>query len=111
MNENTLGERILELLKKYNMTQRQLADIVGTTEVSICRYVKGERIPRGPVIANIAKALHTTSDYLLGTEDVADFESEYYTIHQLIVRNASKMSFKQKRQLLNALFESDEQEG
>lgn len=111
MNENTLGEKILELLKKYNMTQRQLADIVGTTEVSICRYVKGERIPRGPVIANIAKALHTTSDYLLGTEDIADFESEYYTIHRLIARNASKMSFKQKRQLINALFESDEQEG
>jgi transcriptional regulator with XRE-family HTH domain len=111
MNENTLGGRILELLKINDMTQRELADIVGITEVSMCRYVKGERTPKGPVIANIANALHTTSDHLLGTEEVDDFESEYYRIHRLIARNASKMSSSQKRELVNALFESDDQEG
>lgn len=111
MNENTLGGRILELLKKNDMTQRELAEIVGTTEVSMCRYIKNERTPKGPVIANIANALHTTSDYLLGTEEENDFESEYCKIHRLIARNASQMTNTQKRELVNALFESDSQEG
>ena len=64
--------------------------------------------PKGPVIANIATALHTTSDYLLGTEEVGDFESEYYKIHRLIARNASQMTRKQRNELINALLEPDD---
>ncbi len=40
MNENTLGGRILELLKKNDMTQRELAEIVGTTEVSMSAILR-----------------------------------------------------------------------
>ena len=69
MNENNLGGRIADLLKKSGLTQRELADKVGVTEVSMSRYISGDRTPKGPVIANIANALHTTSDYLLGTEE------------------------------------------
>ena len=69
MNENNLGGRIADLLKQSGLTQRELADRVGITEVSLSRYISGNRTPKGPVIANIANALHTTSDYLLGTEE------------------------------------------
>lgn len=111
MNENNLGGRIADLLKKSGLTQRELADKVGVTEVSLSRYISGDRTPKGPVIANIASALHTTSDYLLGTEEKSDFDSEYYQIHRLIARNAQYMTRKQKTELVNALFESDDQEG
>ena len=107
MNENTLGGRIADLLKNSGLTQRELADQVGVTEVSMSRYISGDRIPKGPVIANIATALHTTSDYLLGTEEESDFESEYYKIHRLIARNASQMTKKQRNELIQALLESD----
>ena len=36
MNE-TLGGRISELLEKHGMTQRELAEAVGVTEVSMSR--------------------------------------------------------------------------
>lgn len=72
------------------------------------RYISNDRTPKGPVIANIATALHTTSDYLLGTEEVGDFESEYYKIHRLIARNASQMTRKQRNELINALLEPDD---
>ena len=108
MNENTLGGRIAELLEKYGLTQRELAEKVGITEVSMSRYISNDRTPKGPVIANIATALHTTSDYLLGTEEVGDFESEYYKIHRLIARNASQMTRKQRNELINALLEPDD---
>lgn len=97
MNENNLGGRIADLLKQSGLTQRELADRVGITEVSLSRYISGNRTPKGPVIANIANALHTTSDYLLGTEEKKDFNSEYYQIHRLIARNAQYMTRKQKQ--------------
>ena len=111
MNE-TLGGRIAELLTQLNMTQRELADKVKVTEVSMSRYINGDRVPKGTVIANIATALHTTTDYLLNGDSksaASDFESEYYQIHRLIARNASQMTPKQRRELINALLESDDQ--
>lgn len=107
----TLGGRIAELLTQLNMTQRELAEKVDVTEVSMSRYIKGDRVPKGPVIANIATALHTTTDYLLNgkSSESGDFESEYYMIHRLIAKNVSKMTSKQKRELINALLESEDE--
>ena len=107
----TLGGRIAELLSQLNMTQRELAEKVDVTEVSMSRYIKGDRVPKGPVIANIATVLHTTTDYLLNgnSSESGDFESEYYMIHRLIAKNVSKMTSKQKRELINALLESEDE--
>ena len=41
-----LGGRIAELLTQYNMSQRELADKAGITEVSMSRYIKGDRVPK-----------------------------------------------------------------
>ena len=102
--KDNLGGRIAELLTQLNMTQRELADKVNVTEVSMSRYIKGDRVPKGPVIANIATALHTTSDYLLGIEpDDFDFPK----VERLLARNAATMSEKQKRALISALFGED----
>ncbi len=105
--DNILGERISELLTKNGITQRELADLVGVTEVSMSRYIKGGRVPKGPIIANIALALHTTTDYLLGQEADDDAEHVYYITERAIARNAKHWSKKQKADLVNALFEVD----
>ena len=104
MNE-TLGGRISELLKKTGITQRELAAMVNVTEVSMSRYISGERMPKGPIVANIATALHTTSDYLLGQENDEDSESVYYQTQRAIARNAKNWTKKQKADLVNALFD------
>lgn len=103
---NSLGERISELLKRTGLSQRELAAQVGVTEVSMSRYINGDRIPKGPIIANIASALHTTSDYLLNKEQEEDAELVYYQTQRAIARNAGKWTQKQKADLVNALFES-----
>lgn len=64
-----LSERIKEQLEKQNMTQRELADKTGMTEVSISRYVSGQRMPNGVHIVKIAKALNVSCDYLTGLTD------------------------------------------
>ena len=103
-----LGTRISDLLDQQGLSQRELAEKVGVTEVSMSRYIKGERTPKGPIIANIAKVLHTTSDYLLGHEvENDDPEIEYYRTQRAIARNAKKWTQKQKADLVNALFETE----
>ena len=106
--ENILGGRISELLTKNGLTQRELAEMVGVTEVSMSRYIRGDCAPRGPILANIAIALHTTSDYLLGQEVEEDPELVYYRTQRAIARNVNNWSNKQKADLVNALFNVNE---
>lgn len=79
---NDFGEKVVALLNKNNMAQKELADRVGITEVSMSRYIRGHRTPKGTVISNIANALHTTTDYLLGLEAKGN---EPYRMDQSII--------------------------
>ena len=96
-----LGLRIAEALKAKNMTQKELALRIGATEAVVSRYISGDRDPKPEMLANIATALHTTSDYLLGIE-TDDFSQP--RIKRMIARNASSMSDEEKRELIIALF-------
>lgn len=99
-----LGKRIQKLLRERGMNQKELAERIGTTEATMSRYVNGERDPKSEVLANIATALRTTSDYLLGIEEKKDIASEFPRLKRLIARNANDLSNEQKRELVNALF-------
>ncbi len=105
--KKTLGGRISELLKKTGMTQKRLAEAAGVTESTMSRYIRGDRVPKGTIIANIALALHTTTDYLLCQEAEDDSELVYYATQRAIARNVKNWSRKQKADLVNALFEAD----
>ena len=48
---------ISEFLNKKGMTQRELADAIDTTEVSISRYITGDRIPKATTCIQMAKEL------------------------------------------------------
>ena len=63
------GEKIQLLLRKNRMTQKELASKINTTEVSISRYINNARLPKGDVVAKIAAALGTTSDFLLSEDE------------------------------------------
>lgn len=59
-------KRLVELMENANMTQIELADKIGTTNVTISRYMSGERCPRIEIVAEIAKVFNVSIDYLLG---------------------------------------------
>jgi transcriptional regulator with XRE-family HTH domain len=62
--------RLGKMIKEKGLTQRELASKVGVTEVSMSRYIKGERVPSGPIVVNIAKELGISVDYLVGTSSM-----------------------------------------
>jgi transcriptional regulator with XRE-family HTH domain len=97
-----IGDRILELMKKSDFTQRELATMVGVTEAAISRYINNEREPKVEVIANLATALETTTDYLIyGTSSEEDFSE----IYRLVARSTISMSDEEKLRLIKLLME------
>ena len=65
MSENNIGLRIRKLLERENLSQRELANAIGSSESTISRYIQNKRVPYGDTLTRLAKALNTTSDYLL----------------------------------------------
>ncbi len=56
--------------------------------------------PKIEVVANLATALNTTSDYLIRGEKSTD---DFAEIYRLVARNASQMSNDEKMQLMKEL--------
>ena len=53
-----------------DLTQVRLASLIGITKMTLYKYEKNICEPRGEIIARLAKALNTSTDFLLGcTED------------------------------------------
>lgn len=70
-------KRLQKILEEKDMTQRELAKLVGVTEVTISRYLNGERKPRIEIINKIADVLNTPTDYLFGRIDDYDKSNPY----------------------------------
>ena len=108
--------RLSELMKRNRLSQKELATKAGVTESAMSYYVKGERTPRSDVLARIAKALGTTTDYLLGNTSEAVPDSSARELHYL-QRNLGKLDeeqLKKAERLLKIafddIFEDDEDE-
>ncbi len=54
--------------KKSNLTQPQVAEILGITPVAYQNYEYGKREPNGDTIVKLADLFGVTTDYLLGRE-------------------------------------------
>ena len=76
---SSIGNRIKELLNKQDISQKDLARYIGTTEASISRYVNDEREPVAKILYKIAQELHTTTDYLIsGTPSLTSSFGIYF---------------------------------
>lgn len=99
-----MGYRIRKQLDVIGKSQRQLAEEIDISEVSLSRYIAGNREPRGKLLLKLANALGTTTDYLLGTDVNGDFNEEYLRIKTWIDLNAGKMTTEQKTKLIGCTF-------
>lgn len=58
--------RIAERRKQMHMSQEELAAAIGTNQRQISRYENGVNEPSADVLVELADALSTTTDFLLG---------------------------------------------
>ena len=98
-----MGERIATLLKEMNISQKDLAMMIGVTESALSRYINNEREPKLEVLANLATALDTTVDYLTtGLKPETDFDE----IYRLVARSSYSLTEAQKMQIIEAVMKN-----
>ncbi|MBP5602309.1 MAG: helix-turn-helix transcriptional regulator [Treponema sp.] len=75
MNE-TFKNRLAEKLKSKGMKQKDLADALGVSEVTVSRWLGGERNPSMGTVEKIANVLGTTPAYLLSANELQPVQAE-----------------------------------
>lgn len=66
------GERIALLRDHKQLTQQELANIVGITRAALSHYENNRRKPDYQVIRNIADYFQVSVDYLIGRTNQLD---------------------------------------
>ena len=93
-------KRLQEEIFRCNITQRTLAEKIGVTEVSVSRYVHGERMPKGNILVEMARVLGTTPSYLTGIGDIESPEISYAETWVRIRMFGKQWSKEDKQQLI-----------
>ena len=95
--------KVRKLMTERRILQRDLAMMSGVTEAAMSRYLAGNRQPKSETLANMATALHTTSNDLLGMEPPTDIEQVY----SLVARSASSIPQDIKMKLIQLLSQTN----
>jgi len=66
----SFGERLMEARKKRQLSQEELAALIGTKGPAVGRYERGVAKPTIEVAIKLTNALDTSLDYLVGKTDV-----------------------------------------
>lgn len=65
---NGLGERLKKQRQSLNLSQKEVAAVIGVSASVISNYESGERTPSVEILILLARLYHCSTDYLLGFE-------------------------------------------
>lgn len=78
MDKDSIGKRISVLRKAHGLTQKELAEKLSISNKTVSRWETDEGYPDVTILSNVAKALETTTDYLLyGKDEKTSVEKEH----------------------------------
>ncbi len=72
----SIGDRIKEARKARGFTQKELADLIGTSKNTICNYEGGYREPDVVKINALSKALGVTGDWIIESPFADEMERQ-----------------------------------
>ncbi len=93
-----LGDNMMLLRKKKDLSQAELGKMIGTSGDVIGRYERGDISPSIEVVAKIADALEVSVDYLIGKTKM---ELDAEAVRR--VEDISSLSQENKNFLLNMI--------
>ncbi len=70
MNVLDFGRKLRDLREKSGMSQRQLAEHIGTSKATVSLYELHQGLPPADVLANAAVLFRVSTDYLLGFDKI-----------------------------------------
>ncbi len=68
-NPKLLGERINEQRRKMDISQEELAELIGKSVPMISYYGSGKRVPPPDILFKLSEIFKVSADYLLGLTD------------------------------------------
>ena len=95
------NEKVINLMNKKGITQKQLAQLSGVTESSISRYLHSDKQPRLDIIVNVAKALNVETNYFLDEEEKSD--TAYNSISTAVARYGNELTPEEKNRLISLI--------
>ena len=101
------GQRLKEARKKVNLTQEELANIIGVKAAEVSQYESNKRTPRWPTFNKLLDALHITADEVLG-RDVTVHDGEDYEVKMAKEDLQILSSIKENPKLYKALLSDPE---
>ena len=89
-------KRLTEKMRERNLSQADLCRLTGSTTSMLSYYCAGQRLPTLPVAFKLAKALHTTVEYLaFGNVPYAQPTPLYSVAENKIPYNPNQMQSEQ----------------
>lgn len=97
------NEKVRELMKDADITQKELSKKSGVSEASLSRYLSGSLKPRMDIVINVAKALGVSPSELTGDTNAIRQDSYAETI-SIVARNRNKLTDEEKTEIIKVLF-------
>lgn len=97
---NTLGERIKFLRESKNLTQTELAEILGMkTYTTVSKWESNDNFPKGKDLKKLAETFNVSSDYLLGLDNTTKQSDITHIYNQLELDRQKKVDIFAEKQL------------
>jgi len=104
-----IGQRLKKLREEKDLTQAQVAKILGVSRTTYTQYETGKSEPDLATVSKLAEIYETSVDFLLGKTDIstpietiaAHHDGEYWTEEELEEIERFKEFVKMKRQQRN----------
>ena len=92
------GQKLRQLRKEHNLTQKELASMIGVKNSIISFYEVGERLPSPEIIRKLAETLHVSTDYLMGVEKKESIDISGLSEHDKSLVRSLVYSLEEKNQ-------------
>lgn len=70
MEITTFGEKLRKLRELKGLSRKQLASLIGVSEITILRWEQGRTYPNLKELQALTLALEVSEDYLIGRKDI-----------------------------------------
>lgn len=97
MKKPVLVIRVKELRRQNDLTQEQLAELLGISRQSIIALENGRYMPSLPLACEIAKFFDVALDQLLSLDMNRFFDEEFSTADHLVSTNVPVINVRQDR--------------
>ena len=99
-----MAEKIRNCRRKMDLTQPELADLVGVSPMTVRRWEWNERTPNASIIPKLAEVLNTSIEYLIKDTSEPEPESPRENQNQNEIKNPSYVNMKEAENKIGYTF-------